>query len=94
MEGWKFPQEEGRKSCRSEVVTIMKRSNHMPTLQRMARTNTRGRQRRTALNQKSWGTVRLIVRQVMAYHAAVPWKRSQKAPRSKPLPLYQAQKSS
>ena len=65
--GWKFPQEEGRKSRVSVVVTIMKRSNHMPTLQRIARTTTSGRHRRTALNQKSWGIVRLIERQVIAY---------------------------
>src|SRR6185369_16651008 len=57
--GVKWPQDEGRKSRCSDVTMITNRSNHMPMLMTIDRTNRTGMLVRAFLNQKSCGLITL-----------------------------------
>ena len=60
------------KSWASEVITITKRSNHMPTFTRRLATNMIGMLRRAFLNQKIWGVTTLQVTMIQYAHAYWP----------------------
>src|SRR5215467_11920579 len=86
--GLKYPHDEGRKSRCSDVTMITKRSNHIPMLTTIDRTNSAGMLVRIRLDQKNCGLMTLQLIIVQYAQAYGPSARFLKVKNSYGLPLY------